>query len=478
MTRNSAFARRSARRSAYTRWTAEALAKVSGNARTALVALTDDPQFDEPALDWALRTPAFYIGAAGSRQTHESRLQRFAELGFSTLDRARIHGLIGHSIGAMAPIEIAISIMAQITQAGHEGLTSMSSAEAPLASAVCTAVSAPLTLEDQQHARSMQLSKEGFGAGVVAGPPIDEVAEDEAAQRIAAALCGGLVHQTPANAGRSNLLATERGLVIASTDTLHAINAAHEGITVATLTPYATVVPGQTLATIKIIPQAVPEAAVRRCCEVAAAARPVLRVAPFGAKRVALIQTQTPTTRGTLLDKAVTATRARLAALGLDLSSTRICAHTVAAVIQSLRESCAAGIDIVLVLGAAATIDRDDVIPAALAAAGGETLHFGMPVEPGNPLLRGRLGASIVLGLSDCARSPKLNGLDWVLPRLMAGVEVSSRDIMRMGVGGLITGQAPLARRRETKKISVLTICRASARLCGGGALFTQGVGE
>lgn len=101
------------------RWPDEALAKIEGDPRTALVTLTHDPKLDDPALDWALRTPAFYIGALGSRKTHDTRLQRLAGRGFSAADGARIHGPVGLSIGAVAPAEIAISIMAQIIQARH-----------------------------------------------------------------------------------------------------------------------------------------------------------------------------------------------------------------------------------------------------------------------------------------------------------------------------------------------------------------------
>ena len=74
-----------------------------------------------------------------------------------------------------------------------------------------------------------------------------------------------------------------------------------------------------------------------------------------------------------------------------------------------------------------------------IVAAGGEILHFGMPVDPGNLLLLGRLDGRPVLGLPGCCRSPKRNGFDWVLERLAAGLEVTGRDIMRMGVGGLLS---------------------------------------
>ena len=78
------------------------------------------------------------------------------------------------------------------------------------------------------------------------------------------------------------------------------------------------------------------------------------------------------------------------------------------------------------------------MIPAAIVACGGEIDHFGMPVDPGNLMLMGRIGAVPVLGLPGCARSPKVNGFDWVLRRLLAGLPVDAADIMRMGVGGLL----------------------------------------
>ena len=99
------------------RWPDLALAEDTADRRTALVTLTHDPKLDDSALDWALRSLAFYIGALGSRKTHESRLDRLAQRGFAAADRARIHGPVGLSIGAVTPAEIAISIMAQIIQA-------------------------------------------------------------------------------------------------------------------------------------------------------------------------------------------------------------------------------------------------------------------------------------------------------------------------------------------------------------------------
>lgn len=99
-----------------TQWPDEALNALKLDARTALVALTHDPKLDDPALEVALASSCFYIGALGSKKTQGARHQRLSDAGFSETTRARIHGPVGLNIGAKSPAEIAISIMAEITQ--------------------------------------------------------------------------------------------------------------------------------------------------------------------------------------------------------------------------------------------------------------------------------------------------------------------------------------------------------------------------
>ncbi|MGL4240066.1 MAG: NTP transferase domain-containing protein, partial [Beijerinckiaceae bacterium] len=112
--------------------------------------------------------------------------------------------------------------------------------------------------------------------------------------------------------------------------------------------------------------------------------------------------------------------------------------HTVDDLAEVLPRAAALGADITVVFGASAITDRRDVIPAALEAAGGEVIHVGMPVDPGNLLMLGKLNGRPVIGAPGCARSPKENGFDWVLERLVADLKVTSADIRRMGVGGLL----------------------------------------
>ena len=102
-------------------WPDEALTALAPDSRTAVVTLTHDPKLDNPALAVALRSPAFYVGSLGSKRTHAKRCEGLAEMGVDATAIARIHGPIGLSIGAASPAEIAVSIIAQITQVRRQG---------------------------------------------------------------------------------------------------------------------------------------------------------------------------------------------------------------------------------------------------------------------------------------------------------------------------------------------------------------------
>jgi xanthine dehydrogenase accessory factor len=104
-----------------TDWPDEALERLKPDHRSAVVTLTHDPKLDDPALAVALRSECFYIGALGSKRTHAARCGRLKEMGFTDSNLARIHGPIGLSIGAVSPAEIAVSILAQMTQVLRRG---------------------------------------------------------------------------------------------------------------------------------------------------------------------------------------------------------------------------------------------------------------------------------------------------------------------------------------------------------------------
>ena len=100
-------------------WPDDGLNKLDIDRRTAIVTLTHDPKLDDPALSVAIRSEAFYIGALGSKRTHSSRLERLRNEGFNDLEVTRIKGPVGLNIGAVSPAEIAVSILAEVTQHLH-----------------------------------------------------------------------------------------------------------------------------------------------------------------------------------------------------------------------------------------------------------------------------------------------------------------------------------------------------------------------
>lgn len=113
-----------------TEWPDEALQRLKPDHRSAVVTLTHDPKIDDPALEVALKTDAFYIGALGSRRTHAGRLARLKERGFSDAELSRIHAPIGLAIGGVSQAEVAISILAEMTQVLRQGDQKAGRAEA------------------------------------------------------------------------------------------------------------------------------------------------------------------------------------------------------------------------------------------------------------------------------------------------------------------------------------------------------------
>lgn len=113
-------------------------------------------------------------------------------------------------------------------------------------------------------------------------------------------------------------------------------------------------------------------------------------------------------------------------------------AHEEEAIAAALERLLDNGAEMLLVAGASAVVDRCDVASVAITRMGGEILHFGMPVDPGNLMVIGRIGMLSALVLPGCARSPKPNRIDSVLARLFAGFPVGRAEIARMGVGGLL----------------------------------------
>src|SRR5262249_25618548 len=171
----------------------------------------------------------------------------------------------------------------------------------------------------------------------------------------------------------------------------------------------------------------------------ALAKRPLLRLAPLVPSRAGLVLTRLPGVAESVLDRAAQSQRTRLERLGSTLAEERRCSHDETEVARHIGELLARGLSPILVLGASAIADRNDVVPAAIQRAGGAIDHFGMPVDPGNLLLLAHHGTTPIIGVPGCARSLAESGFDWVLARLLANRPPSPRDLSALGVGGLLS---------------------------------------
>lgn len=315
----------------------------------------------------------------------------------------------------------------------------------------------------------------------------DDIDENAAAGAVAAALEGPGIATRPPHAGRCNLFARERGLFTVNAAIINAINRLDESVTVATLPPLTMVRAGGVVATVKIIPLAVSRALVGACLA-QAEGHGVMGVRPFEARRASLIVTEQPNDPPRNAIAAISSSRRRLQDLGSHLGLVQRCPHRVDAVALALREVLAAGCSLILISGTTVPKDRADTVPAAIVAAGGEIIHFGMPVEPGNMLLLARIGSASVIVLPGCARSQRSNGLDWVLQRMLAGLPMGAGQIMGMGVGGLI--RSPLeadveavevvapVRAPTGHRIGALILAAGSGQRMGGGNKLLQPVGN
>jgi molybdenum cofactor cytidylyltransferase len=306
-----------------------------------------------------------------------------------------------------------------------------------------------------------------------------DVSEDVAAAQIAKAVAGEGVRVDRAFTGRCNLFAESPGVLVVDKDAIDALNRVDEAITFATLTAYKPVVAGEMIATVKIIPFAVTEDALKSA--LAAANRPFIRVAPYRIKKVGVVSTLLPGLAGKVVEKTLRITEERLAPAGAKIVAERRVPHEHGALAKALDEVLKEGAELAVVFGASAIADRRDVIPSAIEAVGGRIEHFGMPVDPGNLMLIGQARGQPVLGAPGCARSPKENGFDWVLMRLLAGLPVSRADITGMGVGGLLMEIVTRPQPREEPKLekgrrvaAVILAAGRSTRMGGPNKLLAE----
>ena len=295
-----------------------------------------------------------------------------------------------------------------------------------------------------------------------------DIDEDAAAAAIAAAIAPDHLVLAPPSTGRLNLHAAANGLFMVDRALVDRFNRLDPAITIATVADHASVAAGDMVATIKIIPLAVPGELVRRAAAVVAGSD-ALCVKPFAPRRVAMIATELPSLKPSVMDKTRRLFEQRLQPSGSRLVGETRVPHRTADVAAAISGAVSAS-DLVVIFGASAVSDPNDVIPAAILAAGGAVERVGMPVDPGNLLVLGRLGGVPVVGAPGCARSPRENGFDWVLARIFAGENPGAHEIAGMGVGGLLAEIPGRPQPRDMRKADAQEPLPVAVILLAAGA--------
>lgn len=314
----------------------------------------------------------------------------------------------------------------------------------------------------------------GIAEIVVAKLEAGDIGEDRAAALLASAAKGEHVRTDEAFTGRANLYAEHAGILVADKSAIDRVNAIDEAITFATLPAFSAVAEGQMVATAKIIPFAVGSASHEAALAAARAAGGLVRVAPYRIRKIGVISTRLPGLAEKVIEKTLKVTRERLAPAGASIIAEKRIDHDSKRLCEAIGEMLDAGSELVLIFGASAIADRRDAIPTAIENAGGRIEHFGMPVDPGNLMLIGEVNGRPVLGAPGCARSPKENGFDWVLGRLLAGLSVKRTEIAGMGVGGLLMEIVTRPQPREEavaetkKKIAAIILAAGQSSRMGG----------
>ena len=283
--------------------------------------------------------------------------------------------------------------------------------------------------------RRLAMRKAGVTSVVAARLEPGDVDENDAALELARRLAGANLRLSAPFTGRVNLFAESAGLAVIEAEAVDRVNAVDEAITVATLAPYRAVANGDMVATVKIIPFATEAPRLEAALKAAPAG--AVSVTPFKPMRIGVVSTTLPGLKPSIVAKTLRVLEARLMPAGARVVKQEIVPHEVGPLAKALARM-VDGADALIAFGASAITDRRDVIPAAIEAIGGRIERFGMPVDPGNLLLLAERHGMPIIGAPGCARSPKENGFDWVLQRMLAGVPIHDKDIRAMGVGGLL----------------------------------------
>ncbi|MGB1182848.1 MAG: NTP transferase domain-containing protein [Candidatus Puniceispirillaceae bacterium] len=301
---------------------------------------------------------------------------------------------------------------------------------------------------------------QGVDALVCAMPEAGDLDENIAAREIALQLAKKVaatsIEMSEAATGRVNFKAREAGILRYDRQDLLAFNLVHEGVGLSLPVHNQLLKPGQIAATLKIIPYFLHGDIVQTLLK-QVQSRPIFTFHPIAPKKGYLIQTRGAALPEKVYEATRAVTRNRLHDLGCGLIDAAVCAHIKDALKDELQAARQAGAELVLICGGSAIADKQDVVPVAIEELGGQINQLGLAVDPGNMLMVAEWQGMPIIGMPGCARSPKLNGFDWVLHLLLAGIELSRRELADLAAGGLLGEIAarPMPRSRAVKAPSI-----------------------
>ena len=283
------------------------------------------------------------------------------------------------------------------------------------------------------------LALEGLGltAVYVAELEDDDVPEDGAADAVARVMLGPGVTAQPPHTGRVNIQANALGVLRIDAEALARLNQI-EGFTVATLTTHALVHPGERVATVKVIPYAVPWDAVARA-EALAGAQPIVSVRQIPPQPVGVVLVGSRGAWSNLRDGLGKAIQARVEALECPVTGVALSPMDEGELASALASRVHAGDRLIVVAGETAIMDVGDLIPRGIRKAGGRIEHLGLAMDPGHLLLLAYLDGVPIVGAPGCVRSPSPDGFHAVLPRLLSGERLTRSDLQALGHGGLLS---------------------------------------
>ena len=329
------------------------------------------------------------------------------------------------------------------------------------------------------------LNKENIKSILCAVPDENDMDEDAAAEAISNAIDRNRIYAEEASTGRVNFRTPALGVVRYNRDLIKKINLVDESIAFSIVEHNQLLAKNDLIATLKIIPFFASKIYVERVVALLSKYE-IFKIHRLEEKKVDFIQTYYDWQKRSIFKATSNVTRSRLDALGCLLEKETLIPHDHESLCSEIKSSLDSGAQVLLISGASAITDRSDYIPRAILSVGGEIIQYGLAVDPGNLLLIGQIGSTTVIGMPGCARSPKLNGFDWVLQLLMANIPITKEELADMGAGGLLMEIAsrPLPRAlsksvyKRGKKIMGVILAAGNSTRMGKDNKLLRNVGD